>query len=123
MEFMAIAGWRYSLPGQDDEGAKHKLRARYDARRQQVARNVKRIETHLMMALAEPYLGGKVKTVGNLKEFIEKEGLRFRGLGYKGLAYLNETLQAYGLEPISVGGRPSLALLRRYGLKPSKDRG
>lgn len=123
MEFMVIAGWNYSLPVKESEDLRNHLKVSYTARRQHLPRKIKLIETHLMVALTAPYHGRGLKTIGMLKEFIEKEGLRFRGLGYRGLAYLNETLHAYGLEPIRVGGRPSPALLRRYGLKSSKGGG
>ena len=95
----------------------------YYKRRERLSLDAKAREKRVANSVGRAYREGKFKTLRELKEIIETQGVRyrFRDLGYATLSQLNQTLETYGLEAVKVGRGASENLLKKYGLRSTRD--
>lgn len=126
MDFLLIAGWDYwGSPFYNKISNKLKTEiCRYSReRRERISSSEKHRESRFRNSILEGGYRTKFKTIGELKYFIEDEGIRIRNMHYKTLVHFNNTLKEYGIEPIKVGGKHTPGILRnlqKYGLEPTQ---
>lgn len=111
IEFLTISGLYYhhndAIYLQRNREIMDKPQQIYDARRATLARHEKVLESRLTNSLISAYFLGQFKTLRELKNFIEKYGVKpvqrnFYGLSYNGITRFNEVLGQYGIEPIAI---------------------
>lgn len=120
MDFLEIIGWTYGWGPhyrKANEKLKQKIRDRFHERRKSLPRDTKGLESLFSNSLMGGYRRD-FKSVEELRQIIEEKGLIYNQMGCKGIAYLNTTLQKYGISPIRIGGNwPCDKTLKRYGLE------
>jgi len=122
MDFFLIAGWRKwywvnPIYEKAESNLKKNIENYLKSKNDNLNRSDKIKEALFIGSVVNQY-PDKIKTIYDLKQKIESEGIRMRSMGYAGLAYFNKELLKYGLEEIRVGGKKETSkFLKKYGLK------
>jgi len=126
MDFLLITGWKYSdwrspIYKEASPILKKEIRNYMESKRNILTRSSKIKSARFTGSILNT--GTKtIRTIGDLKQKIESEGIRIPGMGYANLAYFNKKLMEYGLKQIRIGGKSSYAnTLKKYGLQKIKE--
>ncbi|RLI97082.1 MAG: hypothetical protein DRO96_01585 [Candidatus Aenigmatarchaeota archaeon] len=101
------------------------IQQRMRNRRASLPPEKKRLEARLCNTL--PYVATyncepKFVLIKGICKKIEDDGLRIKQFGYKSLAYFNQLLEEYGMEPIKCGWRNQgeVTVMKRFGIQPGR---